>query len=136
MGVEVVVIVVGNPRFTDDEVDDVKDDAQKSSNHQQYTDDFGLTMTICADLGRGLIRLTNVNWLYDSTSASHHRLLLLLRLHGGDRCLSAQTSTCTFRLKLYNKSTTNRTNVLPMLHVGLLADLPARRQSVCRQANA
>ena len=91
MGVEVVVIVVANPRFTDDEVDDVEDDAQKSSNHQQYTNDFGLTMTVCDDLGRGLIRLTDVNWLYDRNSASHYHLLLLLWLHRDDRSLSAQT---------------------------------------------
>jgi len=79
---------------SNNQVNNVEDDAQTSANYQQYTNDGRLMTTVCADLGvgRGLIRLTDVNWLYDSTMASHHRLLLLW-LHPDDHFLHRHEQT-------------------------------------------
>jgi len=77
------VFVLGS----NNEVDDVEDDAQTPCDDQQYTNDDGLTTTVRVDHGCGLVRLTDVDWLY-MTSAGHHGLLL--RLHR-DVFTSAQT---------------------------------------------
>ena len=63
------------------EVDNIEDNAQTSSDQQQYANDGGLTMAVRVDHRRGLIRLADVNWLYWS-SACHH--CLLLWMHRGD----------------------------------------------------
>jgi len=78
-----VFVVLGS----NSEVDDVEDDAQTSGDDQQYTNDGGLTTTVRVDHGCGLVRLTDVDWMYRN-SAGHHGLLL--RLHR-DVFTSAQT---------------------------------------------